>query len=427
MQDIHFKQRTGHRRATPGSIASAKISRLFSEEITGREFVVTRTMALQVAKRAAAAMGLKSTKIAMIDQLFAFTKPRDWTDEGVRPVIWPSNETLARRLGITISTMKHHLTGLQNAGLVGYSDHPTYQRKGIRDNDGRIIQAYGIDLSPLITRYAELLELAETAEHQARLRQKLSYQRTSLRREIEAIIHSAIERGAGSRDTWQSIRARYDRLRERQTSDNMDRAETIEALEVLRDEAESAFEELFDSRNFDSAVSIFRPLQTTADLPQSESCKDERNCASAQSVDFLGASGAMALEEKPDREARRVQEGQNDIENISLPLIRDACPQLATWLPHALGHWSTLRRAGSELCTLVSINPQVYREAQDLLGPDLAVVALALTVERTARGDVTNPGGYLRTLSKRGQAGALHLSRSLFALAAQAPVQHRLV
>ncbi|MDT9071535.1 helix-turn-helix domain-containing protein, partial [Escherichia coli] len=73
---------------------------------------VTRNDAVRVAKRAAAAMGLKSSKIALIDQLFAASKPADWTTAGVAPVVWPSNERLARDLGISISTMKHHLNGL---------------------------------------------------------------------------------------------------------------------------------------------------------------------------------------------------------------------------------------------------------------------------------------------------------------------------
>ncbi|MGO4450452.1 replication initiation protein RepC [Phyllobacterium sp. TAF24] len=70
-----------------------------------------------------------------------------------------------------------------------------------------------------------------------------------------------------------------------------------------------------------------------------------------------------------------------------------------------------------QLCRLSSINPQVFNEARSQLGPDVAIAALAITVERAAQGSVLNPGAYLRSLTKRGHMGNLHLTRSLFALA----------
>ena len=49
----------------------------------------SRTQALQVAKRYASAIGLKAAKIALIDQLFAFSKAADWSDSETTPVVGP--------------------------------------------------------------------------------------------------------------------------------------------------------------------------------------------------------------------------------------------------------------------------------------------------------------------------------------------------
>ena len=57
----------------------------------------------------------------------------------------------------------------------------------------------------------------------------------------------------------------------------------------------------------------------------------------------------------------------------------------------------------------VTSNPQVYRQAVEVLGHDLAIVALALTAERNANGSVANPGGYLRELTNRSCRGTLRL------------------
>ena len=130
---------TGLRRVSSETIAATGYARRYSEPGTK---CVTRPAALNVAKLAAAAMGLKTAKLALIDQLFASSKPADWTRPGVAPVVWPSNERLARRLGVKVSTMKHHLNGLVRAGLVAYSDGPTYQRRGRRDEEGHIVEGY---------------------------------------------------------------------------------------------------------------------------------------------------------------------------------------------------------------------------------------------------------------------------------------------
>ncbi len=128
-------------------------------------------------------MGLKAAKIAMIDKLFGYSPASDWNSTGSNPIVWPSNDTLARQLGLSISTARHHLRGLAAAGLIAHVSHPTFQRRGVRDANGNIVEAFGIDLSPIIVRYDELLEIALAYEQQGRERRMLCYQRTQIRRD----------------------------------------------------------------------------------------------------------------------------------------------------------------------------------------------------------------------------------------------------
>jgi len=383
----------------------------------------SRTLALQVAKRYASAIGLKAAKIALIDQLFAFSMAIDWSDAQTIPVVWPSNELLARRLGIKISTLKYHLAGLVEAGLICYSDHPTYQRRGRRSEDGRIVEAYGINLSPVAARYCELLELSDAAEFEARSCKDLSNRRTVLRRGIAAIIEAARQELGSLDEEWNSLLARLDRLRERRAQGSVELAEVIDMLEALHTEAGALLETLYDSRDSNTAVAKIRPLQTTAETPNSESCNDERDCADAQCIDKSGAKGAMAPENKPaDTPApskRKTQsvEPDDDIVNVSLPLLRSAMVHLSQMVPEVFDHWAVFRSSGGLLCRLCYVNPQVYQEAVEVLGQDLAIVALALTAERNANGSISNPGGYLRELINRGRQGTLRLSRSLFGMA----------
>ncbi|NTJ35994.1 replication protein C [Agrobacterium rhizogenes] len=386
----------------------------------------SRTQALQVAKRYASAIGLKAAKIALIDQLFAFSMAIDWSDTQTIPVVWPSNELLARRLGIKISTLKYHLAGLVEAGLICYSDHPTYQRRGRRSEDGGIIEAYGINLSPIAARYSELLNLADAADFEARSCKGLSNRRTVLRRGIAAIIEAARQELGSLDEEWNALLARLDRLRERRALGSVELADVVEALEALHTEAVELLQSLYDSRDSNTGVAKIRPLQTTAETPNSESCNEERNCADAQYIDKSCAKDAMAYEEKPldtpppSKRKTQPPELDDDIVNISLPLLRSAFGHLFEMVPEVFGHWAVFRSSGGLLCRLCYINPQVYQEAMEVLGQDLAIVALALTAERNANGSVSNPGGYLRELVNRGRQGTLRLSRSLFGMAASA-------
>lgn len=467
MNSISFDEsRTSSlRRATPNTCTAQRLARQYdvfscspnrSVNESG-EFThpagIGRTKALQVAKRAAAAMGLKSTKIALIDQLFGFTKSSDWMGNGAVPIVWPSNALLSRRMGISVSTVRYHLRGLAEAGLVAYSDHPTYQRSGRRDAEGNIIEAFGINLSPIAMRFDELNAIAMKAEYDALMWRTLSQQRTVLRKEIAALIlcldhyHESIEQSY-----MQIVQSRLEQLRERSAHTPQDLEVINEQFEQLRGELEEVLDRLSRCQDFDTAASNFEQHTTTAINPSLVSCNIIRHRAYARSVQFPSGSAAMALEIKPSgtfdpQQACHALDDQSssnsehlgeyrqsetssrigrsnhvdpkdDLLNISLPLLKAACPAVLELIPAAFASWPRLFSAGRTLCDLASINPQVFAEASDLLGPDLAITALTVTVERAAQGIVTKPGAYLRTLTQRGQNGELHLSKSLFALAA---------
>lgn len=409
----------GLRRVSAETIAATNYARRYGEPGTK---TVSRTAALGIAKLAAAAMGLKTAKLALIDQLFASSKPGDWTTPDVAPVVWPSNESLARRLGVSVSTMKYHLNGLVRAGLVAYSDGPTYQRRGRRNEEGSIIEAYGIDLSPIAVRYEELSELVERAEHTARLIKRLTYRRTVLRKGVQALIFAAREEGLAG--TWDRAQARLDVIREQRAIEAEILEDQIEALETLQAELEEAFDTAILDRNFQTALSKFRPIQTTAESQTSESSNQSRPRANARESISSATYGGMAFETKPeaisavgqDRKRRQIVLDE-DVQMISLPLVRDACPTLTAYVPTSLQSWSSLRDSGREIAVAAGINPQVWQEAQSVLGPDIAVAALAVTVQKTEMGLVQKPGAYMRRLSQLGRDGELHISRSLFGLA----------
>lgn len=409
----------GLRRTTPQRLAATEYAREYRNPDARR---ISRTAAIRAAKRGAAAMGLKGAKLALIDQLFASSRPQDWKGDGVVPIVWPSNVALAHSLGIGISTLKHHLNGLVEAGLIAYSDGPTYQRRGRRDDEGNIIEAAGIDLSPIAVRFAELTEMADVAAHASREWKRFSNRRTVLRKEIQSLILSARQEGFDG--PWDHAQARLDVLREARAADLDELTAWVEKLESLQEELEAAYNKALNNRNMHTAVSKFRPLLTTAETPNSESSNLARPRANARDSDHEAASGGMAFEKKPGEAESFTQDRQkpqdalrDDLQYISLTLVEDACPKIAAYVPGAFKDWSTLRETGHELCDAADINRQVWQEALGVLGPDMAIAALALTIQKRDTGKVAKPGAYLRALVQRGREGELHVSRSLYGMA----------
>ena len=75
------------------------------------------------------------------------------------------NYTLAELAGVTESVIKARRRQLRALGLVAAHG----RRTGRRDANGIITSGYGLDLSPLRVRFAELHALAEAQTEQSRL------------------------------------------------------------------------------------------------------------------------------------------------------------------------------------------------------------------------------------------------------------------
>ncbi len=133
----------------------------------------TRAEASGAFKRAAPFIGHGPQTLALVDYLISLTQPQDW--EGGTITVWPSNGRLCHIFGSVERTIQVQLAALHEAGLIAFIDSPSRRRYGVRDEDGRIRVAYGIDLRPLAARYEEFCAAADAAE--ATYQQRISLRR----------------------------------------------------------------------------------------------------------------------------------------------------------------------------------------------------------------------------------------------------------
>ena len=509
----------GLRKTTPGSIRASRDARAYHEKNAPRP---SKAATLKMFKMAAPMLGIDMMKVAIIDQLFAYSKPGDWEQhDGIGPRVWPSNAQVARRMGRPENTVRYHLGKLTEAGLIAWCDGPTCRRHGKRDQDGQIIEAFGIDLSPLAMRYEEFAALvaadAETVRQIKRIRNRCStldkdirsLVDSALRLDLDAVTDGAFSQGIARRDFLCERRPAELEAWHRHIADYEDLYDRLEALYAKACAPSQSLSDL--SRSWHRGANGLAAHTTTASTPNSESCSLSGIAHTGDTLSLEAAYGSMACEDKPvadfehnkqspveddpsaafaggqptvatpaaepaevpqgtpranpmgsqdprDDAARpnaasghAEQDGEHrsdtagpqtandpapvdgvadasathvscaavdhDVLQLSIGLVRDACPAIETLAPGALSHWQCLRDSGYALCVGADINTQVFDEAAIHLGPDIAIAATAVTVQKAANGEVFNPGAYLRTLTKRGRAGQLNIAKSLHGLA----------
>src|SRR5713101_5720717 len=148
---------TGFRRMTPGLLKADRTAEGFAGLPEG---VTSPGQLLAALKAAAPQLGIAPRVVHAVDWLFKFTQPQDW-ERGGRPIVWPSASLQQEALGLSETQAKRLNRSLIEAGLVTMKDSPNGKRYGKRDPKGRIVEAYGFDLSPLAARYGDFVRLAE--------------------------------------------------------------------------------------------------------------------------------------------------------------------------------------------------------------------------------------------------------------------------
>src|SRR3954469_15202638 len=238
---------TGFRRLTPGIL---KVDRT-AEDFAGLpQGVTTPSQLLAAFKAAAPYLGLAPRLVHAIDWLFRFTQPQDWHKDS-RPIVWPSARMQQEALGLSPTQVKRLNRSLIELGLISMKDSPNGKRYGTRDPKGRIVEAYGFDLSPVAMRHAEFRRLAEEgrAERAAfgRLRRRATIARKAIAQILETVAEYAIEGEewqALARESGAIVRAlkgveRVDEMKAGVTSLECRQSEARERLETLLDLVDS--------------------------------------------------------------------------------------------------------------------------------------------------------------------------------------------
>ena len=150
-----------------GRIASAayRHSRELSLNFSGIDRTTDRYQLLLLVKRVGKQAGFTPRMIQLLDYYMAFTTQADW-EEGSRPIVFQSLARTAMDLGVGERQIQKLEKQLFKLGAITWNDSGNHKRFGRRDpKSGRLVFAYGVDLSPL----AHLKEELEAKLHEKQL------------------------------------------------------------------------------------------------------------------------------------------------------------------------------------------------------------------------------------------------------------------
>jgi replication initiation protein RepC len=400
----HARIAPGCRRLTPAHVQVQAIA----ERFEGLPASVSKGQALAALKQAAQPLGISPRLRDTIDVLFAFSAPQDW-QPGARPIVWPSNRKLETTLGLGRRQVQNVLNALIRANLITPIDSPTGRRWGYRDaNTGKIVEAYGFDLSPIAQRYEEFLALAQRAAAAERERAALRRRLTIARKAIQQIAETAIEHQLTDRN-WRYWLAEALTL-VLMIGDDLP-LEGLQAaileIEQRRTEGEATLRAAFDSVQSAPAGAIECTPITTTNQPEADNSAT-RNLDSENTRSGQGDSSTPPDPVSPEC-------SHQSLPAVTPKLILTVSPELRPYIFTASPGWADIVEAANGLRRQLGISRPAWIDACQAMGRYQAATAIAVIA---AKGEtIRSPGGYLRGMIGRAQNGELHLNNSLWGLA----------
>jgi len=422
---------TGFRRLTPSLLRADRTAETF----VGLPKGVTPGGVLAALKAAASRLGLSPRLVHAVDWLFRFTQPQDWERGGGRPIVWPSAALQREALGLSETQVKAINRALIEAGLITMRDSPNGKRYGQRGRDGRIIEAYGFDLSPLAARYTELVRVAEEARAERLEMGRLRRRATIARKGITQILETAAEYGLEGGD-WPSLaretRALAKALRAVERPEEMAvgveslerrQHQARERLETLLSVAVAGSDKIVETVDSDPKGPENRPHQYTY-----KSNLDLNSDTVIARESRKPPAGPVASDQAPPERPKNPQQPSPAkpmrVEGTVLRLRTDElvglAPRLRSYLRTSVPTWPEVVDAAAGLRNELGVSQSLWGEACLAMGREEAAIAMAIVSAKPEGHFRSSPGGYFHGMVAKAKAGDLHLERTIWGLRAAA-------
>ncbi|AUH35597.1 plasmid replication protein RepC [Paracoccus tegillarcae] len=322
--------------------------------------------------------------LAVLAALFSFHPGKELADDDAL-IVFPSNASLSERThGMAESTLRRHLAALTRAGLILRRDSPNGKRYAARDRSGALDRVFGFDLRPLLIRSPEIAEAAEEARREAFALRRLREQVVIRVRDAGKLIAWAIETDMGAPAALIADLAELQRLLRRKLD--------IQCLATLAARAENVLDQvrsLSKTEKMDGNADVNERHQQNSkpDSYESEPCLEHQEGEAAAS----SAEPAMPL-----------------------GLVLKAVPDILDYAPDGIRTWRDLIGVAGFVRPMLGISPDAWDSSRRVMGDAAAAIVLACMLQRAET--INKPGGYLRALTSKAEAGAFSVGPMVMAL-----------
>lgn len=417
---------SGLRRLSLAMLTTERIG----ENFTGLPDKSTPGRVLAAFKAAAPALGFGPRVVHAIDWLFSFTQAHDWTP-GHKPIVWPSAHLQQQALGLGVTQAKTLNRHLVEIGLVTMKDSPNGKRYGKRDAQGRIVEAYGFDLSPLASRLAEFQAVAERAREERERLRHLRRRTTIARKGLDQVLETAAEFGLAD-PVWGRLgeegRALARALRSVENPDEMEVG--VASLERRQREARERLESAtFPPQDVSSETVDSDPLGPENRPHQYNYKSNLHPCqdtviASEEGKSFDAVPGKPATPSQsegppdPDRTsaAKAARQDAGTVLRLSTEELVRLAPRLRPYLSTSSPAWPDIVDAADWLRHDLGVSKSLWGDACLAMGREQAAIALAIVSAKPAGHFTSTPGGYFNGMVNRAKTGGLNLSRTVWGL-----------
>jgi len=387
-------------------------------DFTGLEETVNRYDLLLLVKRTGKHAGFTPRMIQLLDYYMAFTRDCDF-EIGIRPIVFQSLSRTALDLGVSERQIQKLEKQLFEVGAITWNDSGNHKRYGKRDaQTGKIIFAFGVDLTPLAYLKAELEEKLHEKQLYDQAWLETKRQISWYRRQIRSMILEW-EEGALT-DEVSTYAQSYEQI-----AIQIRTHIRLEQLRCLLVEHEQLHRDMLSRCSAKQVAAI-----ASSDTSGNEEKTQESSCTSEQQ--FVHYKYTNPLNKSCSQDDQGCfQECVVDpsepedlissagIEHITIKqALLCASDRFLGMMPVSSqpANWANVVDAAYQLRAELHISQQSWGEGCQLLGRVGAALCVIITDNATQRieNKVVNTAAYFRGMVKKARAGELRLHSSIF-------------
>lgn len=433
------------KRKPSGRVSSPKLRQSIDLARQGRGLVyqADRYHLLKLVERVGKRAGFTPRMVDLLAYYLRFTRDSDW-EEGSRPIVFQSLSRTALDFGVSERQIQKLEKALFEAGALTWQDSGNHRRYGQRcPKDGKLLYAYGVDLTPLADLEKRLASLLEEKEAHARQWMETKRQISFYRRQVKAILAEAQEVVSPGRKQIEKLDEEYCKIAiQIRTHLGLPRLmELLDSHRRLYQLAKDFLEEKLTCQNVEKteeqsleSEEKFAHNKNTNQFPSNklDTGRASPDCLARGKRGEIRDSKEVPSQRIAQQSQRRVGEFKKSSPNLNQPngserrditfnqVIKASSSRFQEYLPL---HFRSLNEhhlvdAADRMRQTLQISKGSWSRACEVMGRVGAAICVLLTDQAALRDKdpVRVPGAYFNAMINRSLSGELNLKASLFAL-----------